>query len=166
MTFTPGWCIGWFFIPIANLFKPFQAVREIWKASFVSDRNWQDNPSSPLVGLWWALWLVSGALGQMTFRMSMRAESLQELQTSSFIALIADAVSVPMTIVALMMIRGLYSRQETKYEQVGQQPPDESNRRSCRYCGEPVDEKIVDCPMCGEPLDEPNADPQTDNLQW
>ena len=33
MEFTPGWCAGWFFVPIANLFKPFQAVREIYQAS-------------------------------------------------------------------------------------------------------------------------------------
>src|SRR5205809_7873998 len=31
--FTPGWAVGWWFIPIANLFKPFQTVRELWKAS-------------------------------------------------------------------------------------------------------------------------------------
>ena len=31
--FTPGWAVGWWFIPIANLWKPFQSVRELWKAS-------------------------------------------------------------------------------------------------------------------------------------
>ena len=33
MTFTPGWSVGWYFIPIANLWKPFQAMKEIWQAS-------------------------------------------------------------------------------------------------------------------------------------
>ena len=33
MQFTPGWCVGWWFIPIASLWKPYQAVREIWKTS-------------------------------------------------------------------------------------------------------------------------------------
>ena len=33
MKFTPGWCVGWFFIPFANLVKPFQAVKELWRAS-------------------------------------------------------------------------------------------------------------------------------------
>ena len=29
-TFTPGWTAGWFFVPIANLFKPYQAVKEMF----------------------------------------------------------------------------------------------------------------------------------------
>jgi len=30
MTFSPGWSLGWYFIPVANLFKPYQAMKEIW----------------------------------------------------------------------------------------------------------------------------------------
>src|SRR4030095_8115621 len=33
LEFSPGWAVGWFFIPIANLVKPYQAVVEIWKGS-------------------------------------------------------------------------------------------------------------------------------------
>jgi len=33
MRFTPGWAVGWYFIPIFNLWKPYQAMKEIWKAS-------------------------------------------------------------------------------------------------------------------------------------
>ena len=29
MRFTPGWCVGWWFIPFMNLYKPYQAVSEI-----------------------------------------------------------------------------------------------------------------------------------------
>jgi len=29
LRFTPGWAVGWWFIPIANLWKPFQTVREL-----------------------------------------------------------------------------------------------------------------------------------------
>src|SRR5687767_1529604 len=33
LEFTPGWAVGWYFIPFANLIKPFQAMRELWNAS-------------------------------------------------------------------------------------------------------------------------------------
>ena len=33
LRFTPGWAVGWWFVPIASLWKPFEAVRELWKAS-------------------------------------------------------------------------------------------------------------------------------------
>lgn len=42
MEFTPGWMIGWYFIPFANLFKPFQGMRELWQ---VSHKQWDANPS-------------------------------------------------------------------------------------------------------------------------
>src|SRR5690242_15716882 len=32
LEFTPGWAAGWYFVPFANLVKPFQAFREIWRA--------------------------------------------------------------------------------------------------------------------------------------
>ena len=33
MEFTPGWAVGWFFVPFANLYKPYQAMAEIYRAS-------------------------------------------------------------------------------------------------------------------------------------
>lgn len=40
MEFTPGWSIGFYFIPILALWKPYQAMKEIWKASH-NPQNWQ-----------------------------------------------------------------------------------------------------------------------------
>ena len=31
--FTPGWAVGWYFVPFANLVQPFLAMRQIWNAS-------------------------------------------------------------------------------------------------------------------------------------
>jgi len=33
LKYSPGWCVGWHFIPFANLFKPYLALKEIYKAS-------------------------------------------------------------------------------------------------------------------------------------
>jgi Domain of unknown function (DUF4328) len=55
---TPGWAVGWWFIPIANLWKPFQAVRELWKASH-GGGAWQSLRTWPVIGWWWAIWMLS-----------------------------------------------------------------------------------------------------------
>jgi hypothetical protein len=58
LTFTPGWAVGWWFIPIFNLFRPFQIVREIWQASdpgMPAGAAWRRAPSSPLIGWWWGV---------------------------------------------------------------------------------------------------------------
>jgi len=49
----PGWHLGSWFIPLANLVMPFQNVRDLW-------RNFTDRPGSALVGWWWAATLLSG----------------------------------------------------------------------------------------------------------
>ncbi len=33
LQFTPGWGVGWWFVPVANLWKPYQAIKELWVAS-------------------------------------------------------------------------------------------------------------------------------------
>src|SRR4051812_9992979 len=65
MTISPGWAVGWYFIPIANLFKPFQAMREIWMASHFRG-NWHGEPSPSLLTAWWGLWIVVNILDNLT----------------------------------------------------------------------------------------------------
>lgn len=31
--FSPGWAIGWYFVPVMNLFRPYQVMSEIWRTS-------------------------------------------------------------------------------------------------------------------------------------
>jgi hypothetical protein len=58
LRFTPGWAVGWWFIPVANLWKPFQAVRELWAASHAADR-WRTVGTWPLIDWWWTLWIAN-----------------------------------------------------------------------------------------------------------
>ena len=53
--FTPGWAIGWFFIPVASLWKPYRAMRMLWKYSRSVNRpELQDNDVAlyPIAGAW------------------------------------------------------------------------------------------------------------------
>ena len=60
MLFTPGWCVGWFFVPIMNIFKPYQAIAELWKASHSgSVEEWQEMETPLYIKIWWGAWLVS-----------------------------------------------------------------------------------------------------------
>lgn len=57
LRFSPGWAVGWHFVPIAWFWMPFSVMREIWRASASPD-EWRRQPGSALLGWWWALWLV------------------------------------------------------------------------------------------------------------
>lgn len=63
MSTTPGWAVGWFFVPFANLVKPFRAMKEIW---FGSDPSGSVAITPGLVGGWWGTWIVSGIVWRIS----------------------------------------------------------------------------------------------------
>lgn len=80
----PGWAIGWFFVPFANLWMPFRAMRETWNSSMSA----QDGLEAKLPGwmtLWWMLWVVSNILAQISQRMAQGGGDLDAFATSNVI---------------------------------------------------------------------------------
>lgn len=64
LKFSPAWSILVFFIPILNLFRPYQVIAETWEVSDPATTNSivdeSPNPGAPkLVFAWWAFWLLS-----------------------------------------------------------------------------------------------------------
>lgn len=65
--FTPGWAVGWFFVPIANLFQPFRAMRELWNLSHQQNDSPHDVAASEL-SVWWGAWIVGSVLSNFGSR--------------------------------------------------------------------------------------------------
>jgi len=61
---TPGWSVGWWFVPFANLVMPYVAVREVDRRSRTDGQFRTD--TGP-VGWWWAAFLVSVFLPFVSF---------------------------------------------------------------------------------------------------
>jgi hypothetical protein len=108
MTFTPGGCVGWFFVPIANLWKPPQAMSEIWRASDpqAEQGSWFASSGTPLIGVWWASWVISGVVswGSILARDSPSSAASIGLASCAFRAIAALAL--------VLIMRGVSSRQE------------------------------------------------------
>ncbi len=73
LEFTPSWSVGWFFIPIMNLFKPFQAMKELWNGSHgTGDGYGEQSPST--VATWWTLWIARNIVNILSGRMIMAGD--------------------------------------------------------------------------------------------
>jgi hypothetical protein len=64
LRYSPRWAVGYFFIPILNLIRPFQVMREIWResdparvAALGKLPDQTRTPSAAIVGWWWASFL-------------------------------------------------------------------------------------------------------------
>ena len=112
LSFTPSWSVGWYFIPIANLFKPYQAMKEIWEVS----HKYQSASNSTL-GIWWALWLISNFIGEFAFKSIMGAESATEYGTSSLIYMVSYGIDIMLDIAALMLVTQIASAYAKNYSQ-------------------------------------------------
>jgi hypothetical protein len=107
LTISPPWAVGWFFIPVAFLWKPFQGVREAWQAS-TEAANWKTVPVPSILRTWWALFLVSNFLSQASFRLSLT-------QGGSDIASAIDAITTfvdaPLDLIFIAIVRELTRKQ-------------------------------------------------------
>jgi hypothetical protein len=102
LEFSPASRIWWFFVPVASLFKPFQAMRELWNASHGVMPT--DAPNT-LVATWWGLWLLSNFMGYVT---SMLASD----RSSPALAWAVSAADIAAAVAAIMLIREIARGQE------------------------------------------------------
>ncbi|MCK4816835.1 DUF4328 domain-containing protein [bacterium] len=121
LKYSPGWAVGYFFIPILSIFRPFQVTTEIWKASDPTTEineslAWKSAPTSPLIASWWVLFLVSAFLGNILFRVSLQAETLGELLTAGWLTFVLDVLDIPAAILAIFLIRNIDLRQQQKHQ--------------------------------------------------
>jgi hypothetical protein len=64
LRFSPGWAVGWWFVPFANFVQPVRVVTEVWQASQAAHgqntRAGRRAIGTPLpMWLWWGLWVGS-----------------------------------------------------------------------------------------------------------
>ena len=54
LRFTPGWAVGYWFVPVLNLFRPKQILDELWRATAPVDRGEMDEAAkkTPLTAYW------------------------------------------------------------------------------------------------------------------
>jgi hypothetical protein len=121
LEFSPGWSVGWYFVPFANLVLPFRAMKEIWHASHDPHR-WQPG-SVGLLSLWWALWISSNILGNINFRLALNAETLEWLRVSEWIGIGVCVLSIPLALVFVRIARRVREAQDRSFASAAEPPP-------------------------------------------
>jgi hypothetical protein len=89
---SPPWAVGWYFIPIANLFKPLSTMRDIWQASL--RREGLGTPGDNVLGGWWAFWILSGISGNIAFRLNLNADTPEEFVAGAWVGIISAGLGI------------------------------------------------------------------------
>ena len=64
----PGWAVAYSFIPIMSLWKPRQAMSQIWRGSHDPDRGSYEPPQT--MSVWWGFWIVSNIVANISWRLA------------------------------------------------------------------------------------------------
>ena len=120
MAFSPGWSIGFYFIPIVSLWKPYQAMKEIWQAS-QNPANWPVEKVSSILGIWWFFWIANSIVGQAVFRLSRRAEEISEIMNVNLVSQASEVISIPLALVTWLMIKKVSNAQLAMQERSNEQ---------------------------------------------
>jgi hypothetical protein len=115
MTFSPGGCIGWYFVPFANLWKPPQAMSEIWRASdpAADQGSWISSAGTPLIAAWWASWLISGVVSWGSVM------AKDDASAAAGIGLVSIAFRAVAAVTLVLLMRGVQARQEQAAARLG-----------------------------------------------
>ncbi len=131
MQFSPGWAVGYLFIPLLNLVKFVQAVNEIYQASDPMDppgtsvrgKRW-----SVLVLIWWILWITSGIVPNLASGYESETATdfwsavapigatLEDQVAINTVDAVSGAISIVAQICLIFVVLKITHRQQEKYE--------------------------------------------------
>ena len=117
LRFSPGWAVGYYFIPILCLIRPVQVMGEIWRASD-DPRNWSQRPGSWVISSWWTLFLLYYAVTQVSLAIAIQASTNDQWTLAAVLAIAGDFFSIPLSITALRLVTEVYRRQKALVEGV------------------------------------------------
>lgn len=112
MRVSPAGAIGWYFVPIMNFFRPYQAMKEIWQVSG-NPADWRNEKGSPILFGWWTLCVVVNVHGFIGARVPFDfVDYLNFLQYSIPGAILAMGTHAAITVMAILLVRAIARRQE------------------------------------------------------
>ena len=106
MRFTPGWSVGWFFVPIMSLFRPYQVVRELWHVSHGAEAE-----GHAVVRWWWLLFILSGVMSSLAWQLTGVVQDTSDFLVATAAYAVADSVDVvgyAVTLVLVMRVAAAY----------------------------------------------------------
>ncbi|QDU78456.1 hypothetical protein Pla110_01600 [Polystyrenella longa] len=139
--FSPGWAVGWYFVPIANIFKPPRVMAAIWSNSSPDISREGSDDSNQTINLWWALWILTSVVNQVS------ANENLAISTQTTLTIVALGMDLCLCYLWINIVRQVQSMQQEKFAIY------DNLSVTCSACGEPiVNSKAANCEMCGEPV--------------
>lgn len=109
LSYSEGWAAGAWFVPIMNLFRPYQIMKELYEETnrLLSQKlpGYTQQLTYTAIGWWWGFWITSRIGGRFISNYTKHATTLEEMSNSTMASLIFSAVAIPLSILTIKMIK-------------------------------------------------------------
>ncbi len=132
LQYSPGWAVGYYFVPFLNLVRPMQVMQEIWHGSVAPQPGqdaaaWKFASTPTLIGGWWGAWILTNIIGQVSFRLYDPAKPKLVL-FSYKLDVAAGLLSIVAAGLLICLVKGINKRQNEHFRQLtsipaGVRPP-------------------------------------------
>ncbi|MCW1403046.1 DUF4328 domain-containing protein [Novosphingobium sp. MW5] len=103
LEFTPGWSVGWFFVPFANLVMPFRAMKELIEVSCPDDTRQG-------VRAWWGCFTIGNIITNLSMQFMVEGD-LSE--TAVGMDIVANAITIASAIFLYRIIGKVTTSQQS-----------------------------------------------------
>ena len=118
MRWSAGMCVGWYFVPIANLFRPYQATRDV---DTISSSHGHFS-AKRFMSWWWSLWLITAWVGQAFQAAWHSLESSEEFLNANIYYQGFILLETVLTILALLLVRRITTAQRMHHDSLDLPP--------------------------------------------
>jgi hypothetical protein len=122
LRYTPGWAVGWWFIPIANFAIPYLTVRELVKASNpeAGAIDWAATRTPAIIPLWWGAWLAHIILASAGAAVAGDPDTatFAQLAAREGLLIASNGMEIAAAVLAIVLILKVDRLQERRRERV------------------------------------------------
>ena len=126
LTYSPGWAVGAYFIPIVNLWVPLRAMIHLARASR-APATWERERTAPVIVTWWVVWLLWWAVWLVAASATIAVQVLiyeggQMLlppvrlqQEAAILSTMVGILAVPQYLLARLVVRRIWRYQARQH---------------------------------------------------
>ena len=124
LSYTEGWAAGSWFVPIINLSRPYQIMKELYNETHLliekKGLNIPVNFSVNHIGWWWALWIVNNFYGQFLYRLTNDAKTIDQIANATIGSIIGEIIGIPLALITIKLIKdySVFERQLAKIDHI------------------------------------------------
>lgn len=116
MRFGPLVTMALFFVPGLHLWKPLEAIKELFRASSPEHiEDWRRASAPHLLSLWWTLWLLYQGTMLIALRADLWARTPDELLTAAWLSTVSGVVAAPLGVATCLWVWRLHALQRRRY---------------------------------------------------